>query len=83
MCAEHLKESAAVVTRGSRTTARETVGWGEGGLGVSMREATGDERIQRQVTGQTKYLRPVTGGMHSVCLPLADLHPDLLERGTE
>lgn len=31
----------------------------------------------------TEYLRTVTEGMHSVSFLLEDLHPDLLERGTE
>lgn len=74
MCAEHQKEFAAGVTRGSRG-----ISCGSAGLGVCVHEATGDERIQTRDTGQTESLRPVTGESHSMVFPLVDLHSDLLE----
>lgn len=74
MRAEHQKELAAGVTRGSRGTS-----CGSAGLAVSVHEATGDERIQTRDTGQTENLRPVTGESHSLVFPLVDLHSDLLE----
>lgn len=76
-CAEHQKELAAGVTRGSRGTPRETER--RGGVAVCVHEGTGDKGIHTRDTGQTEDLRSVTGELHSMVFPLVDFHPGLLE----